>query len=116
MITNFRVGIDIIELSRFKKKPYLENKNFYEKIFHPSEIQYCLNQKNSSQSFATKFAIKESVIKCLDKKIDFLDIMTDHENKKPTVKLINNSSYYFLVSVSHEKFLAIAIVISQEIN
>ena len=116
MLEKFGVGVDIVDVSRFHEKSFEENKKFYEKIFHPSEIQYCINQKNSSQSFAAKFAIKESVIKCLNKKINFLDIFTDHQNQKPTVKLMNDSSYAFLVSVSHEKFFAVAVVISEIIT
>ena len=113
MLEKFRIGIDIIDISRFQEKIFKSNKTFYEKIFNPSEIEYCLNKKNSYQSFATKFAIKESVIKCLDNPINFLDIYTDHKHEKPTVKLLNNSSYQFLVSVSHEKSHAIAVVISE---
>ena len=113
MLENFGIGIDIIDISRFQEKIFDSNKSFYEKIFNLSEIEYCLNKKNSYESFATKFAIKESVIKSLNKPINFLDIQTDHENEKPTVKLLNNSSYHFLVSVSHEKSHAIAIVISE---
>jgi holo-[acyl-carrier protein] synthase len=113
VLEKFRIGIDIIDISRFQEKIFESNKTFYEKIFNPSEIEYCLNKKNSYQSFATKFAIKESVIKCLNNPINFLDISTDHEHKKPTVKLLNNSSYRFLVSVSHEKSHAVAVVISE---
>ena len=69
MLEKIGIGIDIIDINRFSEKPYSENKIFYEKIFHNSEIKYCLNHKNSSQSFAAKFAIKESVIKSINKKI-----------------------------------------------
>ena len=113
MLEKFGIGIDIITISRFQKKIFESNKNFYEKIFNQSEIEYCLNNKNSYQSFATKFAIKESIIKCLNHPINFLDIHTDHENEKPTVKLLNNTSYRFLVSVSHEKSHAVAIVMCE---
>jgi len=113
VLEKFGIGIDIITISRFQKKKIESNKKFYEKIFNQSEIEYCLNNKNSYQSFATKFAIKESVIKCLNHPINFLDIFTDHENKKPTVKLLTNPSYRFLVSVSHEKSHAVAVVICE---
>ncbi len=114
MLSNIGIGIDIIEINRFNEKPFKENENFYKKIFNDSEIQYCLNQKNSSQSFAAKFAIKESVIKAINNQIEFLDIITDHVSSKPIVSLIGDSSYTFLVSVSHEKSLAIAVVISEK--
>ena len=115
MLEKIGIGIDIVDINRFSEKPYSTNKFFYEKIFHNSEINYCLNHKNSSQSFAGKFAIKESVIKSIDQKIDFLDILTDHLNLKPVVSLPNNSSYNFLVSISHEKQHAVAVVVSEKI-
>ena len=114
MLEKIGIGIDIIEINRFTEKLYNENENFYKKIFHDSEIKYCLNHKNSSQSFATKFAIKESVIKSINLKIDFLDILTEHLDSHPIVSLLNNSSYNFLVSVSHEKHNAVAVVISEK--
>jgi len=114
MLEKFGIGIDIVEVNRFKEKPFENNENFYKKIFHDSEIQYCLNNKDPSQSFASKFAIKESVIKSINKQIDFLDILTDHLNSKPTAVLLNDDSYDFLVSTSHEKLNAIAIVISEK--
>lgn len=116
MLEKIGIGIDIIDINRFSKKPYSENKFFYEKIFHNSEIDYCLSHKNSAQSFAAKFAIKESVIKSIDQQIDFLDILTDHTNLKPIVTLFDNSSYNFLVSVTHEKQHAVAVVVSEKIK
>ena len=112
MLEKIGIGIDIIDINRFSKKPYSENKIFYEKIFHNSEIEYCLNHKNSSQSFAAKFAIKESVIKSINKQIDFLDVFTDHFNLKPIVSLLGDLSYNFLVSVSHEENIAAAVIIA----
>ena len=111
MLEKIGIGVDIIEIERFKQKPFQCNEIFYKKIFHSSEINYCLNHKNSSQSFAVKFAIKESVIKSISKKIDFLNIITDHIDSKPIVSLVNDASYNFLVSVSHEKHNAVAVVI-----
>ena len=116
MLEKIGIGVDIIEIERFKQKPYKNNEMFYKKIFHLSEIDYCLNHKNSSQSFAVKFAIKESVIKSINRKIGFLDIITDHSDSKPIVSISKDSSYNFLVSVSHEKHNAVAVVISEKIS
>jgi len=116
MLGQIGIGIDVVEINRFQEKPFESNKNFYKKIFFDSEIKYCLKQKNSYQSFAAKFAIKESVIKSINKKISFLNILTDHKNSKPTVKLVKNLLYDFLVSVSHEKSYIIAVVVSEHKN
>ena len=114
MLERFGVGIDIVDINRFNEKPFEQNQNFYKKMFLDSEINYCLNKNNSSESFAAKFAIKESVIKSISKNVDFLDILTDYVNSKPIVQILNDSSYNFLVSVSHEKSNAIAVVISEK--
>ena len=73
-LENFGIGIDIVEIERFRVKNYKKNKNFYEKIFAKSEIDYCLRFKDPYTHFAGKFALKESVIKSIQSNISFLDI------------------------------------------
>ena len=118
MIESSGVGLDIVEVDRFKKKKYEKNKIFYKKIFVCSEINYCLKFKNSAERFAAKFAIKEAVIKSIFEKIHFIDIEIIYKNAKPGIKLRNSlqKKYNFLVSVSHEKDFAVAIVISEKIK
>ena len=117
MIKNLGIGIDIIEVSRFRKKKYEENKNFYKKIFVKSEINYCLKFKNSAERFAGKFAIKEAVIKSISGKIGFLDIETSHLKSKPIVRIKKSrEKYNFIASLSHENDFAVAVVISERIK
>ena len=113
-LENFGIGIDIVEIERFRKKNYKKNKNFYKKIFSKSEIDYCLKFKDTYPHFAGKFAIKESVIKSIPDKISFLDIRTSNSKHGPIVSLFGKSAkkYSFLASISHEKEYAIAAVIS----
>ena len=87
MMEIFNIGIDIINIERFKKKEYAKNKKFYQKIFTNSEIRYCLEFKNSSEHFAGKFAIKEAVRKTIKEKIPFNKILTMHKNSKPRIVL-----------------------------
>ena len=117
MINNLGIGIDIIEVSRFRKKKYEENKNFYKKIFVKSEINYCLKFKNSAERFAGKFALKEALIKSIDKKIRFSEIETSHLKSKPIVRIKKSrEKYNFIASLSHENDFAIAVVISEKIK
>ena len=117
MIENLGIGIDIIEVSRFRRKKYEENRNFYKKIFVKSEINYCLKFKNSAERFAGKFAIKEAVIKSIPEKIGLHDIEIVYVNRKPRIRLKNSlrKKYDFVASVSHEKEFAIGIVIAEKI-
>ena len=117
MIENLGIGIDIIEVSRFRRKKYEENSNFYKKIFAESEINYCLKFKNSAERFAGKFAIKEAVIKSIPEKIGPSDIEIVYVNRKLRIRLKNSleKKYNFIVSISHEKEFAIGIVIAEKI-
>jgi holo-[acyl-carrier protein] synthase len=110
------IGTDIVNINRFRKKEYNENKKFYEKIFTKSEIKYCLSFKNNSEHFAGKFAIKEAVKKSIKEEISFKEIITNHNNSKPNITLKKKLNYRFLVSVSHERDFAIAMVIAMDNN
>lgn len=117
MIDKINIGIDVVNIKRFQKIPYNKKPSLYKKMFSSSEIDYCLRFKNSYEHFAGKFAIKEAVKKSLDKQISMLDIETLHPNSKPRITLKGKlkSHYRFLVSLSHEKNMAIAVVISENV-
>ena len=112
------IGIDIINVERFRKKIFKQNIKFYQRIFLESEIKYCLKFKSPYEHFAGKFALKESVIKSIPDKISFLDIQISNSRHGPTVKLIGKKSkeYSFLCSFSHEKKFAVAVVISSRVT
>ena len=117
MLENFGIGIDIVDINRFKEVPFKEKITFYEKIFDKKEIEYCLQFKDPYPHFAGKFALKESVIKSIPDKISLLDIKTSNSKHGPTIRLGKKAKKYsFLCSISHEKKFAIAIVISSRIN
>jgi holo-[acyl-carrier protein] synthase len=118
MLENFGIGIDIVDIKRFEKITFKNKSTFYKKLFRPDEIRYCLKHKNPYPHFAGKFASKEALKKSIKKQISFLDIETSHRNSKPIIKLRSTKfgKYKFLVSISHEKQFAVAIVISEKIQ
>jgi len=117
MIEKFGIGIDITSIQRFKKKPFKTNESFYKLIFSKAEIRYCLKFKNPYERFAGKFALKEALIKSVDRKIRFSEIETSHLKSKPVIKLIKSKEKYnFLASLSHETDFTVAVVISEQIT
>ena len=118
MNQDFNIGIDIVKVSRFKKKPLKNNQNFYKKIFSDAEINYCKKFNSPYEHFAGKFAIKEALIKSINEKISLREIKTSHKNSKPIVKIKNSldKKYRFIISMSHEKDVAVAVVISEEVK
>jgi len=116
MLKGMNIGIDIINVKRFEKKNFDENKIFYKKIFTESEIKYCLKYKNPYPHFAAKFALKEAVKKSIKENVNMLDIQSSHKTSKPVIKLKNKLNYDFFISLSHEKEFAVAVVISFDNN
>ena len=109
MLEKCGIEIDIVDVDRFSSKTFSEHINFYEKIFLKNEINYCTKFKDPYPHFAGKFALKEAVIKALNKKINFLDIETFHQNDVPHVRLKNFPEQTSLASISHEKNYAVAV-------
>ena len=114
IIENKQIGIDIIEVERFRKKNIEENTNFYKKIFTDSEMKYCKKFSDPYPHLAGKFALKEAVQKSIHRDINIKKIETFNINSKPKVKIKNQKKYDFIVSMSHEKKYAIAIAISEK--
>lgn len=116
MIEKLGIGIDISQISDFEKITYEKKPGFYEKIFQPSEIDYCLRYKDPYPHFAGKFALKEAAKKSINENIYISKIITSHQDSKPTIKLFDcKNDYIFRASISHENNHAIAIVISEKI-
>ena len=116
MIENFSIGIDISSIKKFRDKPFKDNESFYRKNFSEEEIAYCLKFRNNSEKFAGKFALKEALIKSIDKQISFSEIQTSYLNSKILVKILGSEkNYRFNASLSHENEFAIAVVLSEKI-
>ena len=114
-INDYDIGIDLVEINRFKKIPFNKNKSFYEKNFSEDEIKYCLKFSEPYKHFAGKFAIKEATMKAINKKLVLSEIKTFHKESKPQVRIVEND-VEFKVSVSHDGKFAAAIVISKKIK
>ena len=110
------IGIDIVDINRFRKKKLQKNLNFYRKILSESEIKYCTKFKSPYEHFAGKFAIKEAVKKSIKENISLKEITTIHRNSKPKIILKKKLNYEFLVSVSHEGNIAAAVIIALNNN
>lgn len=97
------IGIDIISISRFKNK----SDSFINKIFSNKEIQEA-KSSNFYEKLAGKWAAKEAAFKAgliyANKEIEILT-----EDLKPTI-YINGQKQNHLISISHERKYAVAVV------
>ena len=114
-LNGLRVGIDLIEIERFKEIPFHTHESFYRKNFSNNEIDYCLKFNEPYQHFAGKFEIKEATKKALEIKLEMSQIRTEYQKSKPIIS-IPSKNYDFDVSVSHDGNYAVAIVIAKNKN
>ncbi len=119
-------GIDLVDNSKIKKMVEKHPLNLQD-IFTEHEIAYCISKPFPYQSFGSRFAAKEAVIKAVDADIwdfDLKDIeVIKTDSGKPEILigsealnnrifvLLQKNNYSIALSLSHEKGYSIAQVI-----
>jgi len=125
-MNEWNVGVDVVEVARFKGLDYSSHRQFYERVFTSKEIEYCLSFKAPAPHFAVNFAGKEAVYKAINKfydvKLRDIEILRD-EDGAPHVNLHLNPcgsknesqetrlSLEVKVSLSHSPSYAVAFAV-----
>jgi holo-[acyl-carrier protein] synthase len=55
------IGVDLVKISRIEKAG--KSPGFLERVFTPTEREYCSRQKYPAQHYAARFASKEAILK-----------------------------------------------------
>ncbi|MBI4708599.1 MAG: holo-ACP synthase [Candidatus Portnoybacteria bacterium] len=97
----FGVGVDIIELERFKKIKFLARAA--ELILTPAEYKQFKSHNNPAIFLASRLAVKEAVIKACPETLTYHDFEIIKAGKKPLVRLLSKQAhnYQLKVSLSH---------------
>ena len=115
-VRDLNVGVDVIEIRRFRKKPINnENLSFYHSIFTKKELLYCMKYSDPYPHIAGIFAAKESLIKCLARPIKMTEIEINHSRQgKPRIALCRGKGRKMQaqISITHTKSIAIALAIT----
>jgi phosphopantetheine--protein transferase-like protein len=82
-MVQWEIGIDIVEIQRFREKSFIDHRYFYKRIFHEYEIQYCLGYADPYPHFSGIFAAKEAVFKAANNfiNINISQIAIQHDKK-----------------------------------
>jgi holo-[acyl-carrier protein] synthase len=59
------VGTDLVEVARMEQAVRRHGDRFLQRVFTPSEREYCRSQHHAFQSYAARFAAKEAFLKAL---------------------------------------------------
>jgi len=113
------IGVDIEDINRFKKYSLENDLDFLKTIYSEDELKYCFSKASPAKHLAVRFCAKEAFIKALPNftnNIKFNEINVKNlENGKPTIICETFSNYKCLISLSHEKDKAIAVVYIDEV-
>ncbi len=122
------VGVDLIEVTRIQRA--LENPRIGQRVRHrvytDREIEYCEGRKRKYESYAGRFAAKESLMKALGRgwgrKVGWSDIeVVLAPSGEPGIILHDKTSSYarelgienFSLSITHTASYAIAYLIAE---
>jgi len=119
-------GIDLVEIGRIRDILKKYGDRFIKRHFHPSEIERSRRYLDPSAYFAARFAAKEAFSKAVGTGFTGFapkDVIVVSENGKPprimfseklTAIFPDISESDFLLSLSHEKGMAVASVIREK--
>ena len=110
------IGVDIVDIDRFKK--ICENPSFRAKYFHPNE------QKIKVESLAGRFAAREALYKALDKQnlFNWKEILVvSNPGSAPKFEFLGPLGDYakdknFHLSISHSQNYAVAFVVIETLR
>ena len=107
------VGVDIVEVRRFRAILRAKNKRFLANNFSPLERAYCMSFRDAAPHFAGTFAAKEAVQKAMAKEVPSMAAIEIRRDKHgtPNVWTRGKRSARFLVSISHERSVACAVAL-----
>jgi holo-[acyl-carrier protein] synthase len=121
------LGVDIAEVPRVQAAIERHGQRFLDRVFTPSEIEYCERFKNKFERYAGRFAAKEAAMKALGtgwrRGIRWVDLEVVREGSgRPTISLAGEAAKIagqlgvknISVSITHTEAQALAQVIFED--
>ena len=117
------MGIDLVAVDRIGNLRKRHGERFLQKVFTSAEVEDCLSRGAPDQGLAARFAAKEAAMKALGtgfaEGVSWRDIEVESAGGRPVLKLKGKAAHLaglmgakiFLVSLTHEKEYAAAVVV-----
>jgi len=103
------LGIDIIDLPRFKRAMERWGGNLTSRLFTTDELEYCMAQRRPEYHLAARFAAKVSFVKAYGRYVPFRDMeITRDAVGRPSLSCAGRADIKVAITMSHDGELAIA--------
>lgn len=107
------VGIDIVDVGRFKKFNLKVKDNFLKKVFFEKEIEYCFSFKDSALHLAGIFSAKEAVSKALGVKLfPFTEVEIRHGKDGEPIAFHKGKKLSVKISITHTDTVSASIAVA----
>ena len=109
---NANVGVDIVDIARFKDFKDNQSHPFILKSYSPEEIEYCYSFKDPIPHLAGFLALKEAASKALSvQAFPWIEIEVRHDKEGRPEAWHKGSKLPLSVSISHSNTSAVAIAL-----
>ena len=113
MAKKLDVGIDMVEVARFKPMTRNAAHPFLQKVFTPQEVTYCYQFKERATHLAGTFAAKEAVSKALGvERYPFADIEIKRTKARKPEAWRGKKRLPVAISITHTAALAAAVAVA----
>lgn len=104
------IGIDTVEISRFKRAMDRWGEKLTTRLFTPAELAYCLGRRNPERHLSARFAAKVSFFKALGRPVSYRDVEVVREgNGAPSIVASSvQKDMRVVLSIAHDGDLSIA--------
>lgn len=92
------IGTDLIDLARFRNARNL--KRVAEYILTPAELAFMQTSRDDVQYLASRFAVKEAVIKACPTHLTYHDITVRKDGKKPIAAFVRKEHAHLAAFIS----------------
>jgi holo-[acyl-carrier protein] synthase len=104
------IGVDLVDVARVRQARFFERAMDF--VLTPTEQAACRAAGDPVQFFASRFAMKEAVIKATPAPVTYLDLETSKQGAAPIINYLNaacRSAFRARVSLSHVPDYAVGI-------
>lgn len=104
------IGIDTVEISRFKRALDRWGARLTERLFTPAELAYCMGQRKPERHLSARFAAKVSFFKALGKPMGYrqVEIVRDSAGAPSISASAIDEGLRIVLSIAHDGDLSIA--------
>jgi len=120
----FGIGIDLVEVARVRRALERHPERFRDRVFTPSEVEFCEGLADKYPSYAGRFAAKEAFSKALGTGlrgvIGWREVeVLDNERSRPGIRALGRAAELLgnrrvHLSITHLKDYASAVVVIEE--